>query len=145
MPPKNKRPVVRASHGRSKCVSSGTSTLEPTPSLVKNTPVKNDPFVGTDMPTVSTAALSLSKSSFGTPSSSEGTKMSFMDVFVVEMEDGNEKFIKEFDCWLNYIELVLAVKHIFPKMSMSKIHTMSHNDLVNYLMLSNKIEDLKPV
>jgi hypothetical protein len=68
-----------------------------------------------------------------------------MDMVAANFECAEEKFIKEFNSWIDTHSLVDAVKHISPNISPSKFWYMSFDDLVCFLMLYLGIDDAKTV
>ena len=95
-------------------------TLNFAGSAVASIPVKRLVSVDAEMTTASTIGSSLTRSTLASPVSVTRSKISFMDMVAANFEGDEEKFIKEFDGWLDAQSLVDAVKHISPDMPPSK-------------------------
>lgn len=68
------------------------------------------------MPTVSMMGLSLSISTFVLPVNSSEIKLTLKDMVAAELEGVKEIFVKDFEDWLKYQSVMVAVKIIFPNM-----------------------------
>jgi len=68
-----------------------------------------------------------------------------MDMVAADFEGDEEKFIKEFDGWLDTQSLTDAVKRDTHDIPQSKFRSMSYDDLVGYLMFYLEVDDAKTV
>ena len=86
---------------------------------------------------------SLTRSTFALELSVTRSKISFMDMVTADFEGAEEKFIKEFDGWLDTQSLVDAVNCISSNISRLKFRSMRYDDLVGFLMIYLEIDDVK--
>ena len=131
MSPKRNSPVAQGTCGRAK-----RAEFEPsTPVASMSTPMKKFSSDESSPPTVATATLMISQSTFGSPGSSIGKKLNFKDMDVADNDYSKDKdFIMNFDSWDDYQKLVNAVKHIFSGMFSSHINAMSYDQLVDFYL-----------
>ena len=150
MPPKRNQTVAQAKCGRPKTVEVDHDPL----SSDMVTPVRKKECKEIEHPSVVTAATfmsrtttsSMSPPSFRSPESSLGRKLNFKDMIELDRnDDEDKKFVKAFEGWDDYQELVNAIKHIFPAMKSSAICAMSYDQLIDYLFVFRDLEEQKSV
>jgi hypothetical protein len=140
MPPKR---VASASGAKQGSRKRSTPIEKVTTSI--STPLKKRDIVEVEVSTTSTVGSTLSRSTFGSPSTINLTKINFKDMVAAEAEGIEEKYIKAFDSWLDYQSVLKTVKIVFPQEPASKWHSMSYEDLVTYLLLYLEVDDSKTV